>query len=239
MHSLRILQLLDELHLELFHLHDFFLLLLAQVVLAVDAIFMVLLHLMDAPLAVLFDFHRSQPLLLIHDLVLHAVLLLYFKVLELLFLFVLLFDYLGLLGLLALRLEDRFLHLALLFLALFVDREVRLSDHPLVLVGHLVVVDFLHRQGSTYVTVTAQHSMVFLCSQSRRLTFCMRSSLRFLSVKISFVRFFVSSIFFHVFCSSYFSRAMRLAKSCASRSMLDYHNRGVSNRIESHAAAFG
>lgn len=48
----------------------------------------------------------------------------------------------------------------------------------------------------------------------------MRSSLRFFNVRISFVRFLVSSIFFHVFISSYLSSAMRFASSYASRSML-------------------
>ena len=48
----------------------------------------------------------------------------------------------------------------------------------------------------------------------------MRSSLRFFRVKISFVRFLVSSIFFQVFCSSCLRSAIRLAKSWASRSIL-------------------
>lgn len=104
---------------------------------------MLALNLLDAALAILLDLHGSEALLLIDDLILHAVLLLDLKMLELLFLVVLLLDDLGLLGLFALRLEDGLLHLALLVLPLPVDRVVVLSDHPLVLVLHLVVVDFL------------------------------------------------------------------------------------------------
>ena len=48
----------------------------------------------------------------------------------------------------------------------------------------------------------------------------MRSSLRFFRVKISFVLFLVSSIFFQVFCSSCLRRAMRLASNWASLSIL-------------------
>lgn len=104
------------------------------------------LHLLSASLAVFFNLHRSKPLLLIYDLILHAILLLNLKVLELLFLFVLLFDYLGLFGFFALGLEDSLLHLPLLILSLLVDGEVALCDHLLILVCHLVLVDFLQQQ---------------------------------------------------------------------------------------------
>ena len=98
LHCLRILQLLDEFHFQLFHLHDFFLLLRSQVVLVINAIVVMLLHLLYAALAVLLDLHRSQTLLLVYDLILHAILLLNLEALELLFLLVLLLDYLGLFG---------------------------------------------------------------------------------------------------------------------------------------------
>ena len=98
LHRLSILQLLDEFHFQLFHLHDFFLLLRSHVVFVVDAIIMLLLHMLYAPLAILLDLHRSQTLLLVYDLILHAVLLLNLEALELLFLLVLLLDYLGLFG---------------------------------------------------------------------------------------------------------------------------------------------
>ena len=96
-----------------------------------------------AALAVLLDLHRSQTLLLVYDLILHAVLLLHLEALELLFLLVLLLDYLGLFGFLAPRLKDSVLHFALLVLALLVQGEIILRDEPLVLVLHLVVIDFL------------------------------------------------------------------------------------------------
>ena len=48
----------------------------------------------------------------------------------------------------------------------------------------------------------------------------MRSSFLFLSETISEVRFLVSSIFFHVFISSCFNRAILLANSWASLSIL-------------------
>ncbi len=62
---------------------------------------------------------------------------------ELLFLFVLVLDYLGLLGLFPLGLEDGLLHLALLIGTLLVNCVVVLSHHSLLLILHLVVVDFL------------------------------------------------------------------------------------------------
>lgn len=76
---------------------------------------------MQATLAVLFDLHRGHSLLLVHDLILHAVLLFDLKVLELLFLLILLLDNLGLLGLFTLRLEDGLLHFPLLISTLLVD----------------------------------------------------------------------------------------------------------------------
>lgn len=57
LHGLRVLQLLDQLHLQLFHLHHFFLLLLAQVFFVVDTGVVVLLDLGDATIAVFIDLH--------------------------------------------------------------------------------------------------------------------------------------------------------------------------------------
>ena len=51
-------------------------------------------------------------------------------------------------------------------------------------------------------------------------TFQTLSSFLFLSPEISVVLFLVSSIFFHVFISSYFKRAIRLASNQASLSIL-------------------
>ena len=146
LHCLRILQLLDEFHFQLFHLHDFFLLLRSHVVLVVDAVIMLLLHLSYASLAVLFNLHRGQTLLLVYDLILHAVFLFDLEALELLFLLVLLLDYLGLLGFFAPGLEDSLLHLALLISALLVQRIIIVRHHALLIVLHLVVVDFLQQK---------------------------------------------------------------------------------------------
>ena len=146
LHCLSILELLDELHLELFHLHDFLLFLLAQVVLVVHAIVMLSLHLLQAPLAIFFNLHRSQSLLLVHNLILHAILLLHLEALELLFLLVLLLNHLGLLGFLAPGLEDGLLHFSLLVGSLLLDREVLLGDHALIFILHLIVVDFLSKK---------------------------------------------------------------------------------------------
>jgi len=121
LNCLSILQLFDQLHLQLLHLHHFLFLLSSQVVLVVNTVIVVLLDLVDASLAIFLDFHRSQALLLVHDLILHAVLLLNLKALELLFLFVLLLYHFGLLGFLALGLEDGFLHFAFLIGALLVQ----------------------------------------------------------------------------------------------------------------------
>ena len=104
---------------------------------------MLALDLLNAALAVLFNLHGSQPFLLVHNLILHAILLFDPEVLELLFLLVLLLDNLGLLGLFTLGLEYGFLHLPLLILSLLVHRVVVLGHHALVLVLNLIVVKFL------------------------------------------------------------------------------------------------
>ena len=101
------------------------------------------LHLLQAPLAIFFNLHRGQSLLLVHNLILHAILLLNFEALELLFLLILLLNHLGLLGLLTSGLEDGLLHFALLICSLLLDREVLLSYHALVFILHLIIVDFL------------------------------------------------------------------------------------------------
>ena len=153
------MQFLDELHLELLHLHHFFFFLSSQVVLVVDAVVVLSLHLVKSALSVLFDFHCSHALLLVHDLILHAVFLLDLEVLELFLLFVLLLDDLGLFGLFALRLEDGLLDLSLLVLSLLIDGVVVLGDHSLVLVLDLVVVDFLINNNTTTVSQSSNCSI--------------------------------------------------------------------------------
>ena len=104
---------------------------------------MLSLHLLNASLAILLDLHRCQALLLVHDLILHAILLLDFKALELLLLLVLLLDNLGLFGFLASRLENGLLNLSLFIRTLLLNREIVLGDHSLVLILHLIVINFL------------------------------------------------------------------------------------------------
>ena len=140
--SLSVLQLLDQLHLQLFHLHNFFFLLLTQEVLIVDTVVMVSLYLLDTALTVFFNLHDRQSLLLSHDLILHAVLLFNFEALELLLLFVLLLHDIALFGFFSARLENCLLNFSLLILSHLVDRVIVLSDHPLVIVRCLIFVDF-------------------------------------------------------------------------------------------------
>ena len=102
---------------------------------------------MTATLTVFFDFHRGQAFLLVYDLILHAIFLLVLKAIEFLLLFVLLLHDLRLLALLASRLEDSLLYLALFVSALLIQGVVVVGVHALMLILHLVVVDFLYRHG--------------------------------------------------------------------------------------------
>ena len=104
---------------------------------------MLSLHLLNASLAILFNLHRCQALLLVHDLILHTILLLDFKALELLLLLVLLLDNLGLFGFFASRLENGLLNLSLFICTLLLNREIALGDHALILILHLIVINFL------------------------------------------------------------------------------------------------
>ena len=94
-------------------------------------------------MSIFLNFHSGKTFLLVDYLILHTVLLFNLKVIELFLLVVLLFDYLCLFALLAARLEDRLLHLSLLILSLSVEVVVVASLHALVLVLHLVVINFL------------------------------------------------------------------------------------------------
>ena len=104
---------------------------------------MLSLHLLNASVAILFKLHCCQALLLVHDLILHAIFLLDFKALELLLLLVLLLDNLGLFGFFASRLENRLLNLSLFICTLLLNREIALCDHALILILHLIVINFL------------------------------------------------------------------------------------------------
>ena len=141
--SLSVLELFDELHLQLLHLHDFLFLRSPHIVLVIHPVFMLSLNLLDTSSSVFFNLHRSQAFLLINDLILHAILLLHFKVRELLLLFILLLNYLGLLCFFPSRLEDSLLNFALFICSLLIDGVVLLGVHSLLLVLSLVVIDFL------------------------------------------------------------------------------------------------
>lgn len=99
----------------------------------------------DAALAVIFNFHLSQPFLLVDNLVLHAVLLLDLEIQMALLLVVLTANNLGLFRLLLFGQENGLLHLAFLILALLVQHVVLLRQVALSFVLDLIIVDFLKK----------------------------------------------------------------------------------------------
>ncbi len=143
LHCLCVLQLLNELHLELLHLHYFFLFLASQVVFIVDAVIMVSLDIWDASLTIFFNLHWGKAFLLVHNLILHAILLLDLKVLELFLLFILLLLDLRLLSFFTFGLKDSLLNFTLFVSSVLIDRIILLCNEALMLVLNLVIVDFL------------------------------------------------------------------------------------------------
>ena len=107
---------------------------------------------LGAALTVLFNLHRSQAFLLIHNLILHTILLLMLEAIKLLLLLVLLLYNLGLFGFLTPGLENSLLYLAFLISTLLVEAIVVVSIHSLLFVLHLVVVDFLHKTDKRMLT---------------------------------------------------------------------------------------
>ena len=89
LNSLGILELLDELHFKLLHLHNFLFFLLSYHLFIANPILMLSLNVQHSALPLLFNLHGSQTFLLIDNLVLHPVFLLNFEVLVALFLIVL------------------------------------------------------------------------------------------------------------------------------------------------------
>jgi len=140
--SLGILELFDELHLKFLHLHDLFFLLLTHIVFVADARFDGFLGLLGTALAIFFLFHSSQSLLLVYNLVLHAVLLFVFEAIEFLFLFILRRRKLRLLGFFASRLENCVLHFPFFVFTLLSQRVVHWSCLTLIVILGLVVVYF-------------------------------------------------------------------------------------------------
>ena len=94
-------------------------------------------------MSIFLNFHSGKSFLLVDYLILHTVLLFNLEIIELFLLFVLLFDYLSLFALFTARLEDCLLDLAFLILSLPVEVVVVVCNHALVLVLHLVVINFL------------------------------------------------------------------------------------------------
>ncbi len=74
-----VLYLLDELHFDALHIHDFFFFGLAEAVFNVGPVGLAALGHHDLSLAFLFDLHLGKTLLLVDDLVLHLVLGLHFE----------------------------------------------------------------------------------------------------------------------------------------------------------------
>merc|ERR1712060_612391 len=75
LNCLSVLQLLDQFHLELLHLHDFLFLHVAKSILVVDARIVMLLDCCESAVTIFFDLHCCKALLVGDDLILHAVLL--------------------------------------------------------------------------------------------------------------------------------------------------------------------
>lgn len=98
--SLRVLQFLNQLHLDAFHIQNFVLLLLAHGVFEMGAILLVTLSHGELAALLLLHLHLGEALLLVHDLVLHFVLSLDLEFVVAYLLLVLLSLNLGLFGLL-------------------------------------------------------------------------------------------------------------------------------------------
>ena len=157
----------------------------------------------------LFHFHLSKSLRLESNLILHFVFLLDSKQVLSLSLFVLLFYHFGLFCLFFLLKQQSILNFLFLFVSLLRNHVVILRHMPFLLVLKLNVEDFLNVK-------------IVVSKQFNKLTFWTFSSFLFLRFVISPVLFLVSSIFFQVFISSCLRRAIRFARSWASRSMLKF-----------------
>ncbi len=162
------------------------------------------MHWINTTLFILLDLQLSESLLLYDDLVLELVILVSLHLNGLSALLELCLDRLGLFRFLSLWQVNRLLDLLLFILSLLLDHVVGLRVHLLRLDVHLQINNFLEE-----------------ISEDEYHTFWTLSSLRFLRVWISPVRFLASSIFFQVFISSCFNKAIRLASNWASCSILE------------------
>ena len=212
--SLSILQFLDKLHFQLFHLHNFVLLLWSNEVFINDFLIMGLLYIVKTTVSILFNLDIGNMLLLLDYLVFHSIFLLNLELLVSLLGIILLLDHLWLFSFFLLAHVDGILNLSLFFTTILLKLVVLLSSKFLLLIGHLIVVDFLNNNRHT-----CKHHWV-RATYGNEHTFCILSSFLFLRLRISLVLFLVSSIFFHVLISSCLSSAIRLANRRASLSML-------------------
>ena len=104
---------------------------------------MLSLDIMESSLTIFFNFHGGQAFLLIYNLILHAILLLNFEVIKLLFLLVLLLNNLWLFSLFTSWLKDSFLDLSLFISSMSVQSIIVWSYKPLILILDLIVINFL------------------------------------------------------------------------------------------------
>ena len=143
LNSLRVLQTLNELHLEFLHLSDLIHLNVAHMLFFITPVIVLLACHHHLSAVLLLDLQAGETLRLKTNLVLHLILLLYAEIVLSLLLLVLLLDHLGLLGLFLLLQEKSILHLLLVVVTLSRQHVVVLTLHSLVLVLHLDVEDFL------------------------------------------------------------------------------------------------
>ena len=122
--GLRVLEFLDELHLDALHIQNFILLLSAHNVLNLHLVVLVAVGQAELASLLLFLLHLSEALLLVDDLVLHFVLSLDLELVVADLLLVLSTLHLCLLGLFSLGQVDRFLDFLLLVGALLLDHVV-------------------------------------------------------------------------------------------------------------------
>ena len=145
MNGLCVLQLLNQLHLEFLHLHDFFLLCRSEIVFVHDSLVLLLLDVVETTVLVLFYLYVGNMFLLLDDLVLHAVLLFNLELHVSLLLIILLLDHLALFCFLTLAHENSLLYFLLFVTTISLHLIVLLGSHFLALVLDLIIIDFLQQ----------------------------------------------------------------------------------------------
>lgn len=202
-----VVQLVDQLELQALHSNNLLFFLLPDSIFIQTGIVPVLIDVLLLAAGVFGDLDAGDLLLLVDDLLAHAIFLLDADSMVSLFLFILLCHDLGLFGLLVLGQFDGLLDFGFLVDPFTLDQVVFLRYVPLHVLFDLALVDSLN------TTTKVNKTLVIL-------TFLNRSSFLRFSPRISVVFFLVSSIFFQVFISSCLRSAMRFASSYASLSNL-------------------